>query len=57
MEVQTSSGGWATVCDNDWDHVDASIVCRALGYGAAKTVISGANFGRGVGEIIYTELK
>ncbi len=44
-------GQWATVCSDDWDLVDAAVVCRELDCGEPVDALSDAHFGPGSGRI------
>ena len=49
-------GHWGTVCDYNWDVVDAIVVCRQLGNLQAVEAPINAAFGAGSGPSWYTNL-
>ena len=46
-------GHWGTVCDYNWDHIDAIVVCHQLGYSRAVAAPRSAFFGAGSGPSWY----
>lgn len=44
-------GLWGTICDDDWDVEDGTVVCRMLGYTRATSAPQSASFGPGIGPV------
>ncbi len=50
------NGTWGTVCDDDWNLQDATVVCRQLGYFNATAALGSDRFRAGNGPILFSEL-
>ncbi|XP_069460043.1 adhesion G protein-coupled receptor E3-like [Ambystoma mexicanum] len=46
------AGAWGTVCDNNWDEVDAAVVCRQMRCGSPLLAHRRAHFGQGSRNIL-----
>ena len=46
------NGTWSSVCDNNWDILDARVVCHQLGYVDAIAATRHSHFGISSGIII-----
>ncbi|XP_033646187.1 putative DMBT1-like protein isoform X2 [Asterias rubens] len=51
-----ANGAWGTVCDDGWGINDATVVCRQLGFSRATLATCCANFGRGSGRIVLSNV-
>ncbi|XP_035663831.1 uncharacterized protein LOC118407462 [Branchiostoma floridae] len=56
VEVRNGTGQWGSVCDDRWDLQDAHVVCRQLGFGAAREVKLAGHFGEGSGNVWLDEV-
>jgi len=50
-------GSWVTVCDDSWDTIDGTVVCRMLGYGPATIAPGNAYFGEGNVKIGFDDVN
>jgi len=60
VEVYISTGGlgrWGTICDDNWDIQDATVVCHELGYTYAVGAPLNAHHGEGTGPVWLSNVQ
>jgi len=55
LEVK-HNGYWGTICDDDFDEMDAAVFCRSLGYSSENAEFIGM-FGGGEGDILMDNMQ
>ncbi|KAF6096411.1 serine protease 12 [Phyllostomus discolor] len=51
------AGQWGTVCGDQWDDMDAEVVCRQLGLSGVARAWTQAHFGAGAGPVLLDEVR
>uniref|UniRef100_A0A670IBX7 SRCR domain-containing protein n=1 Tax=Podarcis muralis TaxID=64176 RepID=A0A670IBX7_PODMU len=51
------NGIWGTICDDEWDLSDASVVCRQQKCGPARSATANALFNEGSGPILMDDVR
>lgn len=49
------SNEWGTICDIGFGYKSGNVLCRSLGYGTCRTIVTRAGYGRGIGKVWMSE--
>ncbi|XP_071097739.1 scavenger receptor cysteine-rich domain-containing protein DMBT1-like [Haliotis cracherodii] len=51
------NGSWGTVCDDQWDDLDAAVICKMLNYRNGGQALGMARYGPGTGPIHLDDVR